>query len=67
VLRARHRHAGVTGHAQVLLGKRLVLRRLLRGQHARAHRQRPPDERDADRDRDEQPEAAGEPALCAHW
>jgi hypothetical protein len=57
----------MAGHARMMLRKRLVLRCLLRGVHARPHRQRPPDVRDADRHCDEQPEAAGDPALCVHW
>ena len=67
VMLARHGLAGMAGHARMMLRKRLVLRCLLRGVHARPHRQRPPDVRDADRDCDEQPEAAGKPALCVHW
>jgi hypothetical protein len=56
----------MAGHARMVLRWRLALRCLLRSPYARAHRQRPPDERDADGDRDEQPEAADEPALCTH-
>jgi len=52
----------MAGHARVMPRHRLALRCLLSHLHARTHRQRPPDERDADRDGDEQPEAAGEPA-----
>jgi len=67
VLRAWHRHPGMAGHPGVMPGRRLALRSLLRCQDARAHPQRPPDERDADGDGDEQPEAACEPTLSVHY
>jgi len=63
---ARHRHPGMAGHAHAVLGERLALCCLLGSLHARMHRQRSPDIRDADRDGDERPEAAGEPALYVH-